>query len=91
MSDLQKLSYAASGGPWSVEALPHRIDIDGGNGGWLFRVGVGDDFTTEMHPGDYNATLADADFVVALVNAYRSGALVSVGGSATPADQGEKL
>lgn len=52
---------AATPGPWVVEDVGHRVDIDGADGGWLFRS------FDEGDPPDAK-TRADAAAIVVLRN-----------------------
>ncbi|MBN9214707.1 MAG: hypothetical protein J0J04_07825 [Microbacterium sp.] len=89
MSNLAELSAAATPGEWDCEVSDDSVEINAGTartvwheGGWgrpasswatTDRIAERDTYGMEEDEADQVA--ADAEFIVALVNAYRSGTL----------------
>lgn len=61
----QQLADKATEGPWGYEAFPHRVDIDGPQGGWLFRCSEDEDCVGEMPKSAFRQARADAKFIAA--------------------------
>lgn len=79
--DLAALSAAATQGEWLAqptdrEGPDYGVFIVGGNLGGL--VGAALPWPTEIDSGDFSRVEANAAFIVALTNAYRTGNLVQI-------------
>lgn len=65
LAAIKAREHAATPGPWTVEARPHRIDVDGPDGGWILRAYAdsGEPFMEPFDDDDFPAVVADAEFV----------------------------
>lgn len=90
MSNLAELSAAATPGEWDCEVGEESVEINAGTartvwneGGWgrpasswVTTDRIAERDTYGMEEDEAEQVAADAEFIVALVNAYRSGALI---------------